>query len=138
MKYVHSDKRQWSCEDCPAKFKQKDDLRKHTHNVHNVFDRQVEDYQEEKEKPLYKCKTCNDIFVYKKNLTAHERFCNLKNDPQFECEEGGLKFRQKRSLVYHKKLKHGNNQEKFVCSVCGKNFNEKKILTKHETKHDEK
>ena len=117
------------------KFKQKDDLRKHVRSLHHAFDRKVEDYQEEKEKPIFKCERCNSIFTYKKNLNAHKRCCMSEEDAQFQCEVCEAKFTNKRNLVSHKKLKHGDMNDHFDCSVCGKSFNQKKNLKRHEDKH---
>ena len=36
MKYVHSDSRKWSCDECGTKFKQKRDLRVHMLHIHNI------------------------------------------------------------------------------------------------------
>ena len=135
VKHTHSCDRKWSCEDCEAKFKQKDDLRKHVRSLHHAFDRKVEDYQEEKEKPIFKCERCNSIFTYKKNLNAHKRCCMSEEDAQFQCEVCEAKFTNKRNLVSHKKLKHGDMNDHFDCSVCGKSFNQKKNLKRHEDKH---
>lgn len=138
-KYVHSEVRKWSCEDCEAKFKERRDLRIHIRNKHSDFNTEREDYQESKDKTLFRCEKCKTIFTFRKNLKAHESTCIADDaQQQYVCEECKSKFKFKRNLVSHIKIKHGINDPQFDCPECGKLFKEKRSMIRHKITHEEK
>ena len=104
LKYAHTENKQESCKHCEKKFKQKKNLRAHLAHVHGI-DQMKEDYCEDEEPTVFKCKDCDLVFNYKRGLTFHRKSKHAENTV-YECDVCRSKFTYKHNLVKHVKLKH--------------------------------
>ena len=86
---------------------------------------------------IFKCETCDDIFLKKKTLKQHN--CLRKNEIENTCEYCGKKFIHPDSLAQHIKTVHNikinvdermNADENYLCGDCGF-FSVKKPKKKH-------
>ena len=135
QKYVHSDERKWSCDECDTKFKQKRDPILHEYKKHNmIYSKETYDEKTLEFTEDYNCKECKATFSYKKNLNAHVRNKHGVVE-MFKCELCECIFKNKRTLTSHKKAKHEPRVEDFKCPICGKIFPDKGGLKKHKKLH---
>uniref|UniRef100_A0A3B5MM75 Zinc finger and BTB domain containing 48 n=1 Tax=Xiphophorus couchianus TaxID=32473 RepID=A0A3B5MM75_9TELE len=108
------------------------------------------------EKPF--CSTCNEQFMYKKNLTMHlmkvhghpkphacpqcpktfltrtelrvHEAAKHRGEKPFVCEECGHRASSRNGLQMHIKAIH-RNERPFVCNICGHAFSQKNNLSMH-------
>ncbi|XP_074536900.1 uncharacterized protein zbtb48 isoform X2 [Halichoeres trimaculatus] len=133
-----------SCVTCSATFSGKEELRLHV-------------VSHTGEMP-YKCQTCTEQFMYKKNLTTHlmkihghpkphacpqcpktfltktelrvHEAAKHRGEKPFVCEECGHRATSRNGLQMHIKAIH-RNERPFVCSLCGHAFSQKNNLNMH-------
>uniref|UniRef100_A0A3B3XUE3 Zinc finger and BTB domain containing 48 n=1 Tax=Poecilia mexicana TaxID=48701 RepID=A0A3B3XUE3_9TELE len=105
-----------------------------------------------------KCSTCNEQFMYKKNLTMHlmkvhghpkphacpqcpktfltrtelrvHEAAKHRGEKPFVCEECGHRASSRNGLQMHIKAIH-RNERPFVCNICGHAFSQKNNLNMH-------
>ena len=135
IRYVHTEKRKYSCEDCDSKFKQKKSLRDHNLNVHGI-NQFTEKYHNTEEYKRFECTQCNRSYQRKKDLNYHIRNIHesVDGEDSFRCEICNVSFKEKKSLNFHVRWKHGQ-KESHVCPKCGKKFNRKDTMKKHVIRH---
>ncbi|XP_032414284.1 telomere zinc finger-associated protein [Xiphophorus hellerii] len=106
----------------------------------------------------HKCSTCNEQFMYKKNLTMHlmkvhghpkphacpqcpktfltrtelrvHEAAKHRGEKPFVCEECGHRASSRNGLQMHIKAIH-RNERPFVCNICGHAFSQKNNLSMH-------
>ncbi|XP_047218029.1 telomere zinc finger-associated protein [Girardinichthys multiradiatus] len=132
------------CSICSLNFKTKEELREHV-------------VSHTGEMP-HKCSTCNEQFMYKKNLTMHlmkvhghpkphacpecpktfltrtelrvHEAAKHRGEKPFVCEECGHRASSRNGLQMHIKAIH-RNERPFVCNICGHAFSQKNNLNMH-------
>ena len=95
-----------SCDQCEAKFKRSNSLKKHRLVAHEI---------------KIECETCSDIFVSFKAYQKHE-ITHLR----FICEECGDKFSSRPQLGNHEHKVHGQGDRDKPCPYCAKQVNDLK------------
>ncbi|XP_043922348.1 zinc finger protein 1 homolog [Protopterus annectens] len=80
---------------------------------------------------LYKCYTCNKIFIHKKALSAHKKIHIIKKP--YKCGICDKSFARKANVLTHKKIHTG--EKPYKCAVCGKSFTRKDNVLTHEKVH---
>ena len=135
VRYVHAEKRKYSCKDCDSKTKQKKRLRDHNLYVHGI-NQFTEKYHNTEEYKRFKCNQCYRSYQRRKDLNYHIRTVHesFDGEQRFRCEICDVSFKQKKSLNLHVKWKHGQ-QEPHVCPKCGKTFDRKDTMKKHLYRH---
>ena len=116
------------------KFKQNRDLSVHMLKAHDINQR-TEDYLENSENKIFRCKDCSSTFQYQKSLNAHVKVNHLVEIEKFQCKECPSEFKYKTTLLNHQRVKHEHVKQKFFCPVCKQGFTEKKNMKRHEQKH---
>ncbi|KAM9855392.1 uncharacterized protein ACBR49_001617 [Aulostomus maculatus] len=134
----------YPCLTCSATFKGKEELRVHV--ISHTGDMP------------YKCSTCPEQFIYKKNLTFHmmkvhgspkphacpqcpktfltrselrvHEAAKHRGEKPFVCEECGHRASSRNGLQMHIKAIH-RNERPFVCSLCNHAFSQKNNLNMH-------
>ncbi|XP_068190974.1 telomere zinc finger-associated protein isoform X2 [Antennarius striatus] len=134
----------FTCLSCSSTFKGKEELLLHA--VSHTGDMP------------YKCSTCPEQFMYKKNLTVHmmkvhgypkphacaecpktfltrtelrvHEAAKHRGEKPFVCEECGHRASSRNGLQMHIKAIH-RNERPFVCSLCGHAFSQRNNLNMH-------
>lgn len=106
------DGRTVACEKCTKTYGSKQALSLHVLADHEHF--------------RYACE-CGKVFVYEKNLTAHEVVCGKKS--AYMCHFCGKRLKTKTTLKKHE-LSHVEKNT-WVCPKCGKKFQTKSGHYKH-------
>ena len=120
---LHSNKRQFVCEECNKQFKLQCNLIEHRISVHSTD-------------KSFVCSTnnCNKKFQSKPYLIRHQRIHSTNKF--YECDSCDKKFKTRRSLVLHRSYIHSNHRP-FVCprSDCNKQFKTELSLRIHQRSH---
>lgn len=132
MKAFHSasESIKHDCNVCPAKFRNKWDLAKHTKKAHPDDGAQ--------------CSYCNKTFVNQKAQQEHERYMHEQDGDDVTCPICSRGFKRmrylKRHLEYHGKVVELRSPETHPvpCPQCEKRFTNEAQLTKHLFIHEKK
>lgn len=135
----------YECNGCGRKFSGKDYLQDHLQRSNCGTCRQSSENkallnkaskheQNDSEKNVFQCGTCNKTYPSRKALQCHFQFTHLKPVAS-KCSACGLSFRKKILLKQHKMSKHckgkdGEN-ETFRCDQCNKECPSRKSLQHH-------
>ena len=103
-----------SCDQCPKKFSNKEDMEKHciTHTGEKAF----------------QCDICNQAFSRAGNLKAHVNSSHFFQKA-FECDLCDKTFTRANHIKDHMMM-HNDNRP-FVCETCGHSFRRKRHLADH-------
>ncbi|XP_020716175.1 zinc finger protein 99 isoform X2 [Ceratitis capitata] len=122
----------YQCVHCPKRFQRIGSYHIHLRRKHG----RIKNVSPSNEKPLFKCKSCNEAFQNKTLMTQHLK-SKHGNKETFVCEEcGEVIIGSIRTLRDHM-LTH-TNYAPFECNVCGKCFKLKTRLKRHMDIHGEK
>jgi len=119
VKYVHSNMRQFECEQCQKRFKRKGDLVVHMQSHTAV--------------PGFFCEQCGKSFFKKRNLKSHLATHDTSDSSKkHECLQCGRKFLRLQALKNH--LTTHSNERLYSCEVCGARVKTPGTLMTHRKK----
>lgn len=135
----------WACTECPEKFRNDDDYRRHL-LVHMfkcrycglVLDTETKFTLHMKthvdvpsmSPPTYVCYMCDKQFGSVQQLTRH--LLSHPDELNFTCNECGKGFQRKSQLVQHAAV---HSSRPYTCKECHKTFAHKTHLRRHEVVH---
>ena len=156
-KRIHEAEKRFSCDLCDYSCRQKSNLvthrRRHAKNYTHRCDvcgsgfMQRSKYLEHKtlhegSGANHKCKECDKVFNYKRNLVAHIRLCHPEmcntGAPMLECAYCPQSFTTEVNHRRHLKFSHARlteSCEKCLCDLCGRQLSSKKALIQHMRGH---
>lgn len=112
-----------TCESCPQKFSNREQLDKHIQSHTNSNE--------------YKCSQCSKVYRCKKRLSIH--FSASHTSKYFVCTECPDKFKTKANLMRHAKKHESIHQRKtYSCNQCDKKFRLRVSLDRHAKNHSAK
>ena len=136
MESMHSEKKNYNCDKCGAKFKTKKGLKTHLENSHD----------NESKNPFI-CATCGRVFLYRRSLERHCKATNhtypklsskIEKPKKFKTgDESGSKCEichkilPNYTLKYHMKYYHTDIAREFKCKECNFISNRIDSLTRH-------
>eukprot|EP00090_Calanus_glacialis_P019288 TRINITY_DN29662_c0_g1_i1.p1 TRINITY_DN29662_c0_g1~~TRINITY_DN29662_c0_g1_i1.p1 ORF type:complete len:426 (-),score=74.42 TRINITY_DN29662_c0_g1_i1:914-2155(-) len=112
---VHTDERNYQCDQCEKAFRQLSTLTQHKASKHS------------NSKP-YVCEICTKSFSRVSILINHKK--THKDNKSFQCEVCEKAFHQKINLKMHMNIH--SNERPYSCSICKKGFNQKSNLAVHQ------
>jgi len=119
VKYVHTNVRQFECEQCQKRFKRKGDLVVHMQSHTAV--------------PGFFCEQCGKSFFKKRNLKSHlATHDTSESSKKHECVQCGRKFLRLQALKNH--LTTHSNERLYSCEVCGARVKTPGTLMTHRKK----
>ena len=115
-KAVHTNIRDYKCDQCPKEFTQKGHLDNHRKVVHEGL-------------KDHKCDQCGHLFSQKKSLKNHKKAVHDKIKDNV-CEECGYSTAKRSNLLHHKKIRHLKLKD-FKCDECDFASSRKESLQLH-------
>uniref|UniRef100_A0A0K2U6W7 Zinc finger protein 135like [Alligator mississippiensis] n=2 Tax=Lepeophtheirus salmonis TaxID=72036 RepID=A0A0K2U6W7_LEPSM len=114
---VHNNEKEFTCSDCPAKFRVRHQLNLHQNSIHL-------------KKRLHNCHSCSKSYSTSKQLKSHFR---TKSCEFFQCKMCNKHFKKSQSLAGHVKSAHPEirHPKTQICEACGKSFSKKSGLRNH-------
>ena len=112
---VHTDERNFQCDQCEKAFRQLSTLTQHKASKHSSS------------KP-YVCEICTKSFSRVSILINHKKI--HKDEKNYQCEVCEKAFHQKINLKMHMNIH--SNKRPYSCSNCQKGFNQKSNLSVHQ------
>ncbi|XP_050079628.1 zinc finger protein 155-like [Anopheles maculipalpis] len=142
---VHSEGKQFSCDQCDKRFAHRSSLQKHL-NIHRNIrnyrceyceqcfcDRSSLRYHHAKHRGVqqFQCEVCNRLFYTSTQYKQHQNLAHRERS--FRCEVCGQMFLLKHHLMEHIQLH--TDERSFECEVCGKGFKRERYLLVHKRQH---
>ncbi|XP_071084042.1 uncharacterized protein [Haliotis cracherodii] len=142
----HTDERRWACDQCPARFRARNNLTSHKRSHTG-------------EKP-FECNICHRSFATKNTMNQHK--VTHSDDRPYLCDTCGFATKYQSHLIAHRRIHSGDvyhchfpqctyvtpkrsqlkahmrshlGIRRHVCPTCGKAFVEKSHLVRHERIH---
>ena len=122
---MHSDGRNFQCDQCPRDYKQQRHLDHHKRKTHGWKKPQDVD-----ENPENRCPVCNKTYSTSFVLRTHIK---THGERQFQCTVCDQRFLSASTLRGHM-YKH-DREKKFKCTFCGKGFTTRTYLKDHMSRH---
>lgn len=129
---THEENRQFCCEICGRRYKEKTDLSKHVKKIHLNLPRKQTNKKKVVTKEEFQCELCSKIILGENSYLTHKILHNIPPG-SLECSECGMKLKNEKSIKTHVFRQH--LPKKFVCRFCGHPWRYKSELIQHEMIH---